>query len=105
MAKKKTNPVIKIEKGIPMPERRSSYGFEIPFSKMKNGDSFLIKCDVKNKIEVQNIYNDVRFLFSRFCRTLPFERKILQKISMRKVENGVRFWFIEYKRELKKGYK
>jgi hypothetical protein len=78
----------KIEKGIPVPERRFGVGKLYPFDGMKVGDSFFIPCETKElqKSLISNVHASKKHRGEKLAHV---------KITCRKVEGGVRCWRYE----------
>lgn len=91
---------VKIESGIPIPQRgRNKFDIEIDWSEMKNGDSFFIPFDIKDKKGVSSLNMFIRSRLDKYTQSLAPGREVLQKITSRMVSGGIRFWLIEYTRE------
>ena len=75
--------LFKIEKGIPIPEKRTRMGGSIyPFDKMKVGDSFHLGDKARNYGEAHTVMIKA-YLYGRYHN---------KKFSVRKVEDGYRVW-------------
>lgn len=84
----KTNRVIKIDKGIPMPTRKECSRLIYPFDKMQVGDSLKINGSDQAKVQ-RNLVSAVSNYRSRGLISVSLKWKV------RQVPGGARIWRIK----------
>lgn len=83
---------IKVEKNIPLPERKIHYSV-LPFDKMDVGDSFLVE---RGRFRKKYFY-DVKSFVYRMAKNYLMETGHVARFTMTvdRLNNGVRCWRIE----------
>jgi hypothetical protein len=76
--------MIKIEKGIPVPERSN---IKYPWGRMEVGDSFFVKCEY-SKIKHHSVNGSMYYWKKR-------NKKDDWKFTVRRVDGGIRAWRIK----------
>jgi len=83
----KDQPDFKVERGVPIPDRRHGAPGKYPFEKMSQGDSFLLP--VENEEDVDTVRRRIAAAASLYATRNG------GKFTTRTVDGGIRVWRVE----------